>query len=222
MDLSPLSMCNIQSIDGLDKNNQCDEIVKRVVTQLMTPGSIKVLADNLANGIYDDTNVKEADFLYRLSDGTKGHGMLKSESGTFYIDKYGIAQRFEPSVDNPFIEEGTEKECNYTFTTNKSIRTFVVPKGVKGFVSDFMRNMHVIERGHSHIESLQLSESLQSPYSRQFKDSYIETLRLPKEWRDSVVLGEYNELLLQEQWFDNNKYGYLRWPSTTIGTLEFY
>lgn len=222
MDLSPLSMCNIQSIDGLDKNNQCDEIVKRVVTQLMTPGSIKVLADNLANGIYDDTNVKEADFLYRLSDGTKGHGMLKSESGTFYIDEYGIAQRFEPSVDNPFIEEGTEKECNYTFTTNKSIRTFVVPKGVKGFVSDFMRNMHVIERGHSHIESLQLPESLQSPYSRQFKDSYIETLRLPKEWRDSVVLGEYNELLLQGQWFDNNKYGYLRWPSTTIGTLEFY
>ena len=222
MDLSPLSMCNIQSIDGLDKNNQCDEIVKRVVTQLMTPGSIKVLADNLANGIYDDTNVKEADFLYRLSDGTKGHGMLKSESGTFYIDEYGIAQRFEPSVDNPFIEEGTEKECNYTFTTNKSIRTFVVPKGVKGFVSDFMRNMHVIERGHSHIESLQLPESLQSPYSRQFKDSYIGTLRLPKEWRDSVVLGEYNELLLQGQWFDNNKYGYLRWPSTTIGTLEFY
>lgn len=222
MDLSPLSMCNIQSIDGLDKNNQCDEIVKRVVTQLMTPGSIKVLADNLANGIYDDTNVKEADFLYRLSDGTKGHGMLKSESGTFYIDEYGIAQRFEPSVDNPFIEEGTEKECNYTFTTNKSIRTFVVPKGVKGFVSDFMRNMHVIERGHSHIESLQLPESLQSPYSRQFKDSYIDTLRLPKEWRDSVVLGEYNELLLQGQWFDNNKYGYLRWPSTTIGTLEFY
>jgi hypothetical protein len=102
-------------------------------------------------------------------------------------------------------------------TTNKSIHTFVVPKGVKGFVSDFMRNMHVIERfelpdgllsignnthdlgdidahcvfadcilpevvipdsvkevgsfafGHSHIESLQLSESLQSPYSRQFK-----------------------------------------------------
>ena len=149
MDLSPLSMCNIQSIDGLDKNNQCDEIVK-------------------------------------------------------------------------IIEEGTEKECNYTFTTNKSIRTFVVPKGVKGFVSDFMRNMHVIERGHSHIESLQLSESLQSPYSRQFKDSYIGTLKLPKEWRDSVVLGEYNELLLQGQWFDNNKYGYLRWPSTTIGTLEFY
>lgn len=197
MDLSPLSMCNIQSIDGLDKNNQCDEIVK-------------------------------------------------------------------------IIEEGTEKECNYTFTTNKSIRTFVVPKGVKGFVSDFMRNMHVIERfelpdgllsignnthdlgdidahcvfadcilpevvipdsvkevgsfafGHSHIESLQLPESLQSPYSRQFKDSYIGTLKLPKEWRDSVVLGEYNELLLQGQWFDNNKYGYLRWPSTTIGTLEFY
>lgn len=206
MDLSPLSMCNIQSIDGLDKNNQCDEIVKRVVTQLMTPGSIKVLADNLANGIYGDTNVKEADFLYRLSDGTKGHGMLKSESGTFYIDEYGIAQRFEPSVDNPFIEEGTKKECNYTFTTNKSIRTFVVPKGVKGFVSDFMRNMHVIERfelpdgllsigNNTHdfgdidahcvfadciLPEVVIPDSVKEVGSFAFGHSYIDSLQLPE------------------------------------------
>ena len=269
-DLSSLSMCNIQSIDGLDKDHQCDEIVKRVVTQLMTPGSIKVLADNLANGIYGDTNVKEADFLYGLLDGTKGHSMLKSESGTFYIDENGIAQRFEPSVDNPFIEEGTEKEGNYTFTTNRSIRTFVVPKGVKGFVSDFMRDMHVIERfelpngllcignnthdlgnndahcvfadcilpdvvipdsmkeigsfafGHSYIDSLQLPESLHSPYGRQFKDSYIGSLMLPKAWKDGVSLGKYGELQLTGWWFDDKKYGYLRWPSTKIGKLEFY
>lgn len=70
-DLSPLVMCNIQFVDGLDKNNQCDEIIKRVVTQLMTPGSIKVLADNLANGIYGNTNVKEADFLYGLLDNSE-------------------------------------------------------------------------------------------------------------------------------------------------------
>lgn len=89
-------------------------------------------------------------------------------------------------------------------------------------IPDSVKEVGSFAFGHSHIESLQLPESLQSPYSRQFKDSYIETLRLSKEWRDSVVLGEYNELLLQGQWFDNNKYGYLRWPSTTIGTLEFY
>lgn len=195
--------------------------------------------------------------------------VLKSESGSFYVDKTGVMQRFEPAGDNPYIEEETEFNDNYTYTTHKSIRTMIMPNGVKGFVSDFMRGVRVTERfvlpeglerignnsfdidteescvfancilpsvvipqsvqeignfafGHSHIESLQLPESLQSPYSRQFKDSYIGTLRLPKEWRDSVVLGEYNELLLQGQWFDNNKYGYLRWPSTTIGTLEFY
>lgn len=65
-ELAPLSMCNIQSIDGIDKDSQCDEIVKRVVTQLMTSGSIKVLADNLAKGTYGTPNVKEADFLYGL------------------------------------------------------------------------------------------------------------------------------------------------------------
>ena len=65
-ELSSLSMCNIQSIEGLDKEKQCDEIVKRVVTQLMTPGSIKVLADNISKGIYGETNAKEAEFLYGL------------------------------------------------------------------------------------------------------------------------------------------------------------
>lgn len=56
------------SVDGFDKDKQCDEIVKRVVTQLMTPGSIKVLADNIAKGTYGDAIVKEAGFLYGLLD----------------------------------------------------------------------------------------------------------------------------------------------------------
>ena len=269
-DLSPLSMCNIQSIDGLDKEKQCDEIVKRVITQLMTPGSIKVLADNLAKGTYGTPNVKEADFLYGLIDNNDEKGVLKSESGNFYIDQVGIVLRFDPSVDNSFIEEESEKNANYTFTTNKSIRTFVVPKGVKGFVSDFMRNVHIIERfelpegllsignnthdlgnidahcvfadcilpevvipdsvkevgsfafGHSYIDSLQLPESLRSPYGRQFKDSYIGTLKLPKVWKEGVSLGKHGELHLTGWWFDDKKYGYLRWPSTKIGKLEFY
>lgn len=72
--------------------------------------------------------------------------MLKSESGTFYIDENGIAQRFEPSVDNPFIEEETTKEANYMYDTYKSIRSFIVPIGVKGFASDFMRGTRIIER----------------------------------------------------------------------------
>ena len=269
-ELSSLSMCNIQSIEGLDKEKQCDEIVKRVVTQLMTPGSIKVLADNISKGIYGETNAKEAEFLYGLLDGAEKEHVLKSESGSFFIDDKGIVQRFEPASDNPFIKEETEKDANYTFKTNKSIRTFIVPEGVKGFVSDFMRDMRVIERfefpegllsignhtreitdidahcvfadcilpavvipdsvkeigafafGHTYINSIQLPESLHSPYGRQFKDSYIGTLILPKEWKDGVSLGKYGELQLTGWWFDNDKYGYLRWPSTYIENLEFY
>lgn len=64
---------------------------------------------------------------------------LKSESGSFIVDENGIVQRFEPKEDNPFIDEKTEFRKNYSTITYKSIRTFIVPQGVKGFVSDFMR-----------------------------------------------------------------------------------
>lgn len=60
--LSPLSMCNIQRLNGNDIEQKSDEILKRVLTQLMTPGSIKVLAENLSR----DRNDKEAGFLKGL------------------------------------------------------------------------------------------------------------------------------------------------------------
>ncbi len=100
-------------------------------------------------------------------------GDLKSKSRTFYIDPKGIALSFEPADNNPFVEEETEKEANYT-------------------------------------------------YGRQFKDSYIGTLKLPKEWKDGVSIGKHGDLELSGWWFDNEKYGNLRWPSTAIGNLEFY
>lgn len=204
-----------------------------------------------------------------LSHSNKDCGkVLKSESGMFFVDDKGIVQRFEPAVDNPFIEEDTEIETN-TPTGYKSIRTFIVPAGVKGFMSDFMRATRIVERyelpeglisignhsfdvekechcvfancilpevvipqsvkeignfafGHSQIDMLQLPATLCSPYGRQFKDSHIGTLRLPKEWKDNVALGKYNDLFIKDQWFDNDKYGYLRWPSTYIENLEFY
>lgn len=193
-------------------------------------------------------------------------GTLKSESGTFFIDGDGIALRFAPSTNNPFIEEETERNANHIY---KSIRTFIVPKGVKGFVSDFMRYVRATDRfelpeglirignnsfdikkerccvfancilpevvipqsvqeighfafGHSQIEMLQIPLSLCSPYGRQFKDSFIRKLRLPKEWGKNVELGEHNDLCLKEQLLDDNKYGYLRWPSTYIEDIEFY
>lgn len=258
-DLSPLSLCNVQNIDGLDKDRQCDEIIKRVITQLMTPGSIKVLADNLSKGIYSDANAKEAKFFYGLLYDVEEERVLKSESGTFFIDEKGVAQRFEPSSTNLFIEEITTIKANYTYDTYQTIRTFIVPEGVKGFSTDFMRGIRVVgcfelpesltgigdncftncilsevvipqnvheigifAFGHSYIGMLQLPTTIQSLYGRQFKDSHIGVLRLPKEWIGAVTIGEYNELNLDDQWFDKKKYGYLGWPSTQIDNLEFY
>lgn len=172
-DLSPLSMCNIQSIDGLDKESQCDEIVKRVVTQLMTPGSIKVLADNLAKGTYGTPNVKEADFLYGLLDNSKERCTLRSESGSFVIDGNGVVQRFEPSSTNPFIEEVTTIKSNYTYDTYKSIRTFIIPEGVKGFATGFMRGIRVSER-------FELPESLTSIGENCFANCILPTVVIPK------------------------------------------
>lgn len=193
---------------------------------------------------------------------------LESESGTFAIDKSGIVQRFEPAGNNPFVEEEAEFNDNYTYTTCKSIRTMVIPNGVRGFVSDFMRGVRVTERfefpeslerignnsfdinkeehsmfancilpsvvipqsvqeiglfafGHAHIESLQLPDTLRTPYGRQFKDSYIGTLRLPNEWKDLVSLDKYNRLCVAGP-LDTDFYGYLRWPSTLVERLEFY
>lgn len=185
--------------------------------------------------------------------------VFTSESGSFYIDELGIAQRFEPATDNPFIDEETELIDKYHYETHQSISSLIVPEGVKGFVGGFMRGVRVIDRvvltdtlesidencfancilpsvvipasiqkigifafGHTHIECLQLPESLHSPYGRQFKDSYIGMLRMPKELKDDVALGRNNDLCINDQWLDNDKYGYLRWPSTYIENLEFY
>lgn len=193
---------------------------------------------------------------------------MVSESGIFFIDKNGIVLRFEPAGGNPFIEEEAGFNDNYTYTTHKSIRTMVIPSGVKGFVSDFMRGVRVTERfelpeglerignnsfdinkeehcvfancilpsvviprsvkeignfafGHTHIESLQLPDTLRSPYGRQFKDSYIGILRLPHEWKGMVSLDDNGHLSVNSI-MDTETFGYLRWPSTHMERLEFY
>lgn len=193
--------------------------------------------------------------------------LLRSESGIFHIDDCGVVHRFEPSEDNPFIDEKTEFHKNYY--TIKSIRTFIVPQGVKGFVSDFMRSTRVLDRfelpdgllslgnnsfdintacncvfadcilptvvipesvkeignfafGGSHIDCLQLPKTLHSPIGRQFCDSFIGTLRLPKEWEHGVSLGEDGKLEFSGCLCDNEQYGYLRWPGAQVGCLEFF
>ncbi len=193
---------------------------------------------------------------------------LINESGNFYIDNQGILQCFEPSCDNPFIEEETYIRQNFSYITYKTIRTLIIPEGVKGFVSGFMRGVKVVERfelpeglesigkisyryennqscvfadcilpsvvipesvgmigdfafGHSNINTLQLPDSLCSKYGRQFKDSYIGVLRLPYEWKNFVSLNK-NGALEREGELTTTCYGYLRWPSTRVGMLEFY
>lgn len=191
---------------------------------------------------------------------------IESSSGRFLVDNNGIALSFEPSKDNEYIIEETELNTYNQHHPNKSIKTLIVPKGVKGFASEFMRGVRVIEKfelpdglmsignnsfdfehsqhcvfancilpsvtvpnsvkeignfafGHSHIEALQLPSSLRSPYGRQFKNSYIGTLVLPKEWENIAYLNEHNRLIIE---LDSVNYGYLRWLSTTIGKLTFY
>ena len=191
---------------------------------------------------------------------------IDSSSGRFLVDNNGIALSFEPSEDNEYIIEETELNTYNQHHPNKSIKTLIVPKGVKGFASDFMRGVRVIEKfelpdgllsignnsfdfehsqhcvfancilpsvtipnsvkeignfafGHSHIEALQLPSSLRSPYGRQFKDSYIGTLVLPKEWENIAYFNEHNRLVIE---LDSVNYGYLRWPSTTVSKLTFY
>ena len=191
---------------------------------------------------------------------------IESSSGRFLVDNNGIALSFEPSEDNEYIIEETELNTYNQHHPNKSIKTLIVPKGVKGFASEFMRGVRVIEKfelpdgllsignnsfdfehsqhcvfancilpsvtipdsvkeignfafGHSHIEALQLPSSLRSPYGRQFKDSYIGTLVLPKEWENIACLDEYERLKIE---LDSVNYGYLHWPSTAVDKLMFY
>ena len=224
------------------------------------------MADNSNNEIWVFLSHSNKD--YEKVRQNSNRSVLKSESGSFFVDKKGIAQRFEPAKDNPFIEEEAEFNDNYIYTTHKSIRTMVIPDGVKGFVSGFMQSVKVKERfelpdglerignnsfdinieehcvfancilpsiviprsvkeignfafGHSHIEVLQLPVSLHSPYGRQFKDSYIGTLRLPHEWERMVSLDDDGHLSVNST-MDTDIFGYLRWPSTCVVKLEFY
>ena len=191
---------------------------------------------------------------------------VESQSGKFFINDDGIVLSFEPSKENAFIIEDTEVKEIYEYRTTRSIRTFIVPDGVKGFVSEFMRDTRVIEKfelpnsllsignnsfeigsritcvfadcilpsviipksvkeigtfafGHSWIETLQLPASLHSPYGRQFKDSHIGNLVLPKEWENIASLNEHNSLEIR---WTNEDLGYLGWPSTTVEKLIFY
>ena len=193
---------------------------------------------------------------------------IESSSGRFLVDNNGIALSFEPSKDNEYIIDDIEFEKNpYANMISRTIRTFIVPEGVKGFVSEFMRDTRVIEKfklpnsllsignnsfdiengihcvfancilpsviipksvkeigefafGSSRIETLQLPTSLRSPYGRQFKDSYIDTLVLPSKWKNMNIYIDNNNRLSIEN--NDEDFGFLRWPSTSVNKVIFY
>ena len=193
---------------------------------------------------------------------------LESESGIFRLDERGYAYRFEPAAGNPFVEETSSINTKYYYDTSASIRTFIVPDGVIGFVSDFMRGVRVLERfelpqglqsignnsfdimnegncvfancilptvklpdslqeigifafEHTHIEALYIPKGLKSPYGRQFKDSYIGTLYLPKAWENDARINRNGRLEASFISYGSDR-GYLCCPSTKIGALQFY
>lgn len=131
-----------------------------------------------------------------------------------FMRGFRVIERFE--LPEGLISIGNNssdiKEGVHDVFADCILPTVIIPPSVK--------EMGIFAFGHTHIESLQLPASLHSPYGRQFKDSYIRTLRLPQEWKGIVSLDEHNGLNVTDS-LDANTYGYLRWPSTYVEQLEF-
>ena len=154
---------------------------------------------------------------------------IDSSSGRFLVDNNGIALSFEPSEDNEYIIEETELNAYNQHHPNKSIKTLIVPKGVKGFASEFMREVRVIEKfelpdgllsignnsfdfEHSQhcvfanciLPSVTIPNSVKEIGVFAFGYSRIETLQLPSSLRSPYgrqFKGSYiGTLVLPKEW----------------------
>ncbi len=164
---------------------------------------------------------------------------LESESGVFFLDEHGIVERFEPSIDNPFKNERTEKG---DIVTQRSIRSLIVPEGVRGFVSEFMRGVRVLERfellngllsignnsfsiedeqqcvfANCILPSVVIPETVQEIGNFAFGGSHIECLQLPatlrSEYGRQFKDGYIGVLKMPVEWksdVEKDKYGCLR------------
>lgn len=155
---------------------------------------------------------------------------LESISGKFYVDERGILHYFEPSIDNDYIIEETVCEYNYIFRTQKSIRTFIVPDGVKGFASGVLRYIRVLEKfelpdgllfiGNTSdreydsscvfadciLPSVTIPESVKEIGVYAFGGTHIDTLELPSSLR-SPYLRQFKDshigtLMIPSEWKD--------------------
>ena len=76
-----------------------------------------------------------------------------------------------------------------------------------------LREIGTFAFGNCRIGTLKIPATLRSPYARQFKDSYVETLLLPKEWEDKWVDRAFRH---------EDGFGFMIWPSTGVGHVEYY
>lgn len=129
-ELSPLAMCNIQSIEGYTPEQQCDVIIERIVTQLMTPGSIRVQAENFKR----ELNTKEASFLDRLlKDIEKNlHKEETIDKPKFEVLRW-VGTHFTGKFDQASISKGY---LNFWFEYSNVGEEFFKSQ-MEGFVSGF-------------------------------------------------------------------------------------
>lgn len=127
------------------------------------------------------------------------------------LERFSLQEGLQSIGNNTHEIVANDAHCVFA---NCMLPAVAIPESVK--------ELGIFAFGDTHIDCLQLPESLHSPYGRQFKDSSIGILRLPKEWKNGVSLDKYGFLHLTGWWFSDDKYGYLRWSSTQVGKLEFY
>ncbi len=55
---------------------------------------------------------------------------ISNETGTYYVDSNGKLLKFEPSTDNPIVDEETILRPHREYRTFHSIKNLVIPEGV--------------------------------------------------------------------------------------------
>ncbi len=144
---------------------------------------------------------------------------IESQSGKFFIDENGVAFKFEPSQDNDF----TEYNDNYYTHTHKSIKTFIVPKGVKGFVSDFLRGVKVLEKFELPEGLLSIgnnSLSIEDEINCVFADCILPSVIIPESVKEIGIFafGHSHIDMLQFPSTLRSPYG-RQFKDSCIGTL---
>lgn len=146
---------------------------------------------------------------------------LESESGLFQLDERGFAHSFEPAAGNPLVEE-TVNSSNYLIETSASIRTFIVPDGVKGFGNNFMRGSRIIEKMElpNSLVSLGTGFSNDNPCHCVFANCVLPNVKLPNSLREIGIFA-FGHTYIEELYIPKDlKSSYGRqFKDSYIGTL---